>query len=105
MNKNDRMELFRNRIVELCNELGPEIGLMPEDAAAVMAQEGLEMLSCLSWTPHAQRAAKEHFQCAAAALVEGRVIPVPGFDLLFPEQGEGDAGTEGLAGSTPQSIQ
>lgn len=79
------MEAFREKLVELCVSLHKDIDLAPEDAATVLAQEGVDILKCLAWLPHPQRAAVEHFTCAAACLAEGRVIPVPNFEVMFPD--------------------
>lgn len=80
-----RMEAFRDALVALVNACIAQHGLRPEDMAAVMSQEAADALEYLSWTPDAQRAAREHLVAAAACLADGRVIPVPGFEVLFPE--------------------
>lgn len=60
-------------------------GIRPEEVAEVFAGEGLAALGYLAWLPHPQRAAYENLVSAAACLRDGRVIPVPGFDILFPD--------------------
>ena len=53
--------------------------------ATVFAEEAKEALDSLAWKPHPQRAASEHLVAAAACLKDGRVIPVPNFEILFPD--------------------
>ncbi|WP_429501212.1 hypothetical protein ACQUFY_27915 (plasmid) [Robbsia andropogonis] len=84
MQAGERKEAFRAALVELVNAQIKGSGLTPEEAAAVFAEEAKTALDHLGWKPHAQRAAGEHLVAAAACLNEGRVIPVPGFDVLFP---------------------
>ncbi|WP_082717276.1 hypothetical protein [Burkholderia sp. MSMB1498] len=84
----ERKEAFRNALIDLANAHIKSHGITPEDAAAVFAEEAATALDHLGWKPHAQRAASEHLVAAAACLNDGRVIPVPGFDVLFPSNGE-----------------
>jgi hypothetical protein len=78
------LEAFRAALIELVNEHIKSQGIGPEEVAAVFAEEANIALDHLDWKPHAQRAASEHLVAAAACLNEGRVILVPGFDMLFP---------------------
>ncbi|ABO60316.1 hypothetical protein LA345_37455 (plasmid) [Burkholderia vietnamiensis] len=80
----ERKEAFRKALVELVNAQIKSLGITPEEAAAVFAEEANAALDHLGWKPHPQRAASEHLVAAAACLNDGRVIPVPGFDVLFP---------------------
>lgn len=90
-----RQEMFRRALVALVNaQIGAQ-GLRPEDAAAVMCQEARAALECLGWLPHGPRAAREHLVAAAACLLDGRVIPVPGFEVLFP-------GVDDVAAANPE---
>lgn len=82
-------EAFREALVQLVNAKISEIGINPQDAALVFVEEAKEALGYLSWTPHPQRAATEHLVAAAACLRDGRVIPVPNFNLLFPDEERG----------------
>lgn len=84
MNRSEIKEKFRAALVELVNEQIKATGIRPEEAAEVFAEEAHAALRYLSWMPHPQRAAHEHLVSAAACLRDGRVIPVPGFDILFP---------------------
>lgn len=88
--RTDAKELFREALIDLVNAQIAATGIRPEQAAAVLAEEGEVMLHDLAWLPHAQRAAVEHFHCARACLVDGRVLPVPGFDVLFPSSDDRD---------------
>ncbi len=83
MPSTERKEAFRAALVELVNAQIGATGITPEEAAAVFAEEANAALDHLCWKPHAQRAASEHLVAAAACLNDGRVIPVPGFDVLF----------------------
>ncbi|UVA77129.1 hypothetical protein [Pandoraea commovens] len=85
MNATERKESFRAALVALVNNQIRSIGITPEEAAAVFAEEGRAALDHLNWLPYPQRAAAEHFVAAAACLNDGRVIPVPGFDILFAQ--------------------
>lgn len=85
MNRAEIKEKLRTALVELVNEQIKATGIRPEEAAEVFAQEADAALACLTWRPHPQRAAHEHLVCAAACLHDGRVIPVPGFDILFSD--------------------
>lgn len=78
-------EAFRESLVDLVNTKIALTGIRPEEAATVLAEEASAALDCLAWKPHPQRAADEHLVAAVACLRDGRVIPVPGFDALFPE--------------------
>lgn len=80
----ERKDAFRQSLVELVNAQIKAIGITPEEAATVFVEEAKVALDCLSWKPYPQRAAFEHLVAAAACLIDGRVIPVPGFDMLFP---------------------
>jgi hypothetical protein len=80
----ERKEAFRKALIELVNAHIKSQGITPEEAAAVFAEEANTALDHLGWKPHPQRAASEHLVVAAACLNDGRVIPVPGFDVLFP---------------------
>jgi hypothetical protein len=80
----ERKEAFRKALIELVNAHIKSLGISPEEAAAVLAEEANTALDHLGWKPHPQRAASEHLVAAAACLNDGRVIPVPGFDVLFP---------------------
>lgn len=90
MQATERKEAFRAALVELVNAQINAVGITPEEAAAVFAEEAKTALDHLGWKPHPQRAASEHLVAAAACLNDGRVIPVPGFDRLFPSS-EGEA--------------
>jgi hypothetical protein len=81
----ERKEAFREALIELVNVQIQSSGITPEEAAQVFAEEAKTALDHLGWKPHAQRAASEHLVAATACLKDGRVIPVPGFDVLFPE--------------------
>jgi hypothetical protein len=76
-------EAFRSALIALVNEHIKQ-GIRPEEVASVFAEEANTALDHLGWKPHPQRAASEHLVAAAACLNDGRVIPVPGFDVLFP---------------------
>ncbi len=91
MDRSERKEKFRAALIALVNMQIAETGITPEDAGAVLAEEGHKAMMCLPWMPHSQRAANEHFVCAAACLNDGRVIPVPGFEEMFPESELGDS--------------
>jgi hypothetical protein len=82
----ERQEAFRKALVELVNSKIRESGITPEEAAQVFAEEAKAALDHLGWKPHSQRAASEHLVVAAACLKQGLVIPVPGFDSLFPDR-------------------
>jgi hypothetical protein len=84
MPNSKRKEAFRSALIELVNEHIKSQGIGPEEVAAVFAEEANSALDHLGWEPHAQRAASEHLVAAAACLNDGRVIPVPGFEVLFP---------------------
>ncbi|KWK68844.1 hypothetical protein [Burkholderia ubonensis] len=84
MPNNERKEAFRTALVEMVNTQIKGIGITPEEVAAVFAEEAKAALDHLAWKPHPQRAASEHLVAAAACLNDGRVIPVPGFETLFP---------------------
>ncbi|CAG9230140.1 conserved hypothetical protein [Paraburkholderia tropica] len=85
MDSNQRKEAFRSAIIEQVNAHIRLHNMRPEEVAAVFAEEAKTALDHLGWRPHAQRAASEHLVAAAACLNDGRVIPVPGFDVLFPQ--------------------
>ncbi|AKK24964.1 hypothetical protein [Pandoraea oxalativorans] len=85
MQATDRKNVFRQSLVELVNAQIKSIGITPEEAATVFTEEAKVTLDCLEWKPYPQRAASEHLVAAAACLNDGRVIPVPGFDMLFPD--------------------
>lgn len=80
----DRKEGFRAALVQMVNSHIKAHGIAPEEVASVFAEEANSALNHLAWKPHPQRAASEHLVAAAACLNEGRVIPVPGFEELFP---------------------
>jgi hypothetical protein len=80
-----RQEAFRKALIELVNTQIRESGISPEEAAQVFAEEAKTALDHLGWKPHPQRSAAEHLVVAAACLKEGLVIPVPGFNALFPD--------------------
>ncbi|WP_454875221.1 hypothetical protein [Paraburkholderia xenovorans] len=84
MSDNERKAGFRKALIELVNVHIKAHGLRPEEAAGVFAEEAKTALDHLGWKPHAQRAASEHLVVAAACLNDGLVLPVPGFDTLFP---------------------
>ncbi|SDR62535.1 hypothetical protein [Paraburkholderia tuberum] len=84
MSNIDWKEAFRKALIELVNAHIKSQGIRPEEAAAVFAEEANTALDHLDWKPHPQRAASEHLVAAAACLNDGRVIPVPNFDVLFP---------------------
>lgn len=84
MDTAEKKDAFRKELVQLVNAQIAKTGIGPEEAAAVFAEEAKAALDHLAWKPHAQRAATEHLVVAAACLNDGRVIPVPGFDALFP---------------------
>lgn len=84
MSRTEIKEQFRAALVELVNMQIKAKGIRPEEVAEVFAEEAQASLAYLSWMPHPQRAAHEHLVSAAACLRDGRVIPVPGFDILFP---------------------
>jgi hypothetical protein len=84
MTETERKETFRKALVDLVNEQIKHTAIHPEEAVVVLAEEAKYALDCLPWKPHAQRAASEHLIVAVACLTDGRVIPVPGFDVLFP---------------------
>lgn len=84
MPNNERKEAFRSALIGLVNDHIKSLGIGPEEVAAVFAEEANTALDHLGWKPHAQRAASEHLVAAAACLNDGRVIPVPGFEVLFP---------------------
>lgn len=79
-------EAFRESLVDLVNTKIASLGIRPEEAATVLVEEATAALDCLAWKPHPQRAAGEHLVAAAACLRDGRVIPVTGFDVLFPAE-------------------
>lgn len=86
MNKTDRKEAsaeLAGRLREMVNEYQETLSV--EDVAGIFAEEGCSILDCLAWMPHSQRAAYEHFASALGCLRDGKIIPVPGFNLLFPE--------------------
>ena len=82
----ERRETFRIALRDLVNAHIKSHGITPEEAAGVFAEEAKAALDHLAWKPHPQRAASEHLMAAASCLNDGRVIPVPGFDLLFPSR-------------------
>lgn len=84
MSNRDRKAEFRKELIELVNAHIKAHGLTPEEAAAVFAEEAKTALDHLGWKPQPQRAASEHLVVAAACLNDGLVLPVPGFDALFP---------------------
>lgn len=81
----ERKEAFRSALIALVNAHIRSVGITPEEVAAAFAEEANTALDHLGWKPHPQRAASEHFVAAAACLNDGRVIPVPNFEVLFPE--------------------
>ena len=83
-----RRDPFRTALVGLVNAHIAQQGLRPDEAAAVLSEEARDALTYLSKLPHQGRATFEHLTAAAACLVDGRVIPVPGFGILFPERSE-----------------
>ncbi len=85
VSRSEIKEQFRAALVALVNEKIKATGLRPEEAAEIFAEEAQDALGYLAWLPHPQRAAREHLVSAAACLRDGRVIPVPGFEILFPE--------------------
>ena len=85
MENDERKEALREALVELVNAQIHASGIRPEEAAQIFAEEAKSALDHLGWQPHAQRAAAEHLVVAAACLRDGRVIPVPDFEVLFPE--------------------
>lgn len=80
----ERKEAFRKALIDLVNGHIKSQGIRPEEAAAVFAEEAKTALDHLGWKPPPQRAASEHLVAAAACLNDGRVIPVPDFEVLFP---------------------
>lgn len=85
MSNTAKTEAFREALVQLVNEHIRSSGIRPEEVATVFSEEAKSALDCLGWKPHPQKAASEHLVVAAACLKDGRVIPVPGYDTLFPE--------------------
>ncbi len=85
-NSEGRKDAFREALVQLVNQHIRESEICPEEVATVFAEEAKSALDCLGWKPHAQRAASEHLVVVAACLKDGRVIPVPSFEILFPEE-------------------
>lgn len=83
MTSDERKEALRAALISLINEHIAQTKIHPEEAATVLAEEAHTALDHLPWKPHAQRAAFEHLIVAAACLKEGRVIPVPNFELMF----------------------
>jgi L-amino acid N-acyltransferase YncA len=77
-------EQFRASLVDLVNQKIAESGISPQAVAEVFVEEAQVALDYMSWKPHPQRAAYEHLIAATACLNDGAVIPVPGFDILFP---------------------
>ncbi|BDC45984.1 hypothetical protein [Paraburkholderia terrae] len=78
----ERKEAFRAALIEPVN--AHKKGITPEDVAAVFAEEGNTAPDHRAWKPHPRRAASEHLVAAASCLNDGRVIPVPRFEVLFP---------------------
>ena len=85
MSKEQRTTAFRTELIALVNSHIRDHQIIPEEVATVFAEEAKEALDSLAWRPHPQRAASEHLVAAAACLKDGRVIPVPNFEILFPD--------------------
>ncbi|AJW47424.1 hypothetical protein TK49_22675 [Ralstonia mannitolilytica] len=85
MPNEQRIATFRTELIALVNAHIRNHQIRAEEVATVFAQEATEALNSLAWKPHPQRAASEHLVAAAACLKDGRVIPVPNFEILFPD--------------------
>lgn len=85
MSNEQRIATFRTELIALVNTHIRDHQIHAEEVATVFAEEANGALNSLAWKPHPQRAASEHLVAASACLKDGRVIPVPNFEILFPD--------------------